>query len=277
GVNLGGLGEDNGLFQMDNISALYSSRTMLKQAFLSSCTIDSTPQRLITRWAEKEKLIKKWRKKLNDPDFGFELPIDQFTIRHDSVLFAVIKDFRDKNLSVAKADRKQNILSVKINSKDQHFAKFFNQILVANVNEFYLQTKTKKSGDNLRILQQQADSVRRVLDGSLAEMARITDKTPNPNPMYLSSQVPVQKIKIDIQANAAIYEEIVKNLEITKLSHLNSRPLIQVVDAPEYPLPSDKLRPVKLIIQSILYGLLLSVVVFTIRYLYVSAIDENFQ
>ncbi|MDH5609907.1 MAG: hypothetical protein OEY56_10535, partial [Cyclobacteriaceae bacterium] len=43
GVNLGGLGEDNGLFQMDNISALYSSRTMLKQAFLSSCTIDSTP------------------------------------------------------------------------------------------------------------------------------------------------------------------------------------------------------------------------------------------
>jgi uncharacterized protein involved in exopolysaccharide biosynthesis len=52
--------------------------------------------------------------------------------------------------------------------------------------------------------------------------------------------VPYQKKQIDVQANAAIYAEIVKNLEISKISLRQETPLIQLIDEPILPLEFDK-------------------------------------
>lgn len=242
GINIGGGGGD-GLFQGDNIIELYKSRTMLQKALLSYGLFDGKKDLLINRYIQINRLREVWTLKPKLKDLSFDIPVEQFTRVNDSVMTAVIEDINKNYLSVSKPDKKLSIIEVDIKSKDEQFAKNFNDAVVANVNRFYVETRTKKSTDNLMILQRQADSVRAVLNASIGSTASAIDANPNANTALQILRVPSQRKQIDVQANSAIYAEIVKNLEMAKLSARQDAPLIQVVDAPLYPLLLKRLSP----------------------------------
>ncbi|WPR74707.1 exopolysaccharide biosynthesis protein [Algoriphagus sp. NG3] len=242
GVNLGSMGGTSGLFQGDNIMELYRSDRMLGEALLSPFDED---QLLIDRFISFEKIDKKWASKVTIDDMDFSVPRQNFTVSQDSVVKEVAKLIRENQLSVAKPDRKLTIIQVAIHSKDEAYAKAFNEILVENVNEFYRETKTKKTGENLAILQSQADSVRKILDESIGAFASATDRVPNANPLLSSATIDTRKRQIDVQATGAVYEEVVKNLEIAKVNHRNNSPLIQIIDSPRFPLERNEIRLVK--------------------------------
>jgi uncharacterized protein involved in exopolysaccharide biosynthesis len=57
-------------------------------------------------------------------------------------------------------------------------------------------------------------------------------------------RVPSQKRQVDVQSSSAIYGEIVKNLELGKISLRQETPLIQVIDQPVLPLPVKKVTKI---------------------------------
>lgn len=242
GVNLGSLGSTSGLFQGDNIMELYRSDRMIGESLLSPF---SEEKLLIDRFVEFEKLDEKWASKVDFSALDFSKARDQFSVTQDSVVQEISKLIRERQLSVAKPDRKLSIIQVSISSKDEAFAKVFNETLVNKVNTFYFETKTKKTGENLRILQTQADSVRAILDENIGAYASAQDRVPNANPLLTSGTVESRKRQIDVQATAAVYQEIVKNLEIAKVNHRNNSPLIQIIDSPRFPLKRTEIRLVK--------------------------------
>ncbi len=254
GVNLGSLGSTSGLFQADNIMELYRSDRMLGETLLSPFN-DSLL--LIDRYVKFEKLDKKWASKVDIASMDFSIPRENFPVAQDSVLKEASKLIRERQLGVSKPDRKTSIIMVSISSKDEAFAKVFNENLVEKVNSFYHETKTKKTGENLAILQSQADSVRAILDENLAEYASATDAIPYANPLLSSATVGTRKKQIDVQASGSVYQEIVKNLEIAKVNHRNNSPLIQIIDSPRYPLRRTEIRLVKgMVLGAIIVGLL---------------------
>lgn len=242
GVNLGSLGSTSGLFQGDNIMELYRSDRMIGETLLSPFSEDLL---LIDRFVAFEELDQKWASKVDFTNLDFSIARDQFSVTQDSVVQEISKLIRERQLSVAKPDRKLSIIQVTISSKDEAFAKVFNETLVEKVNGFYFDTKTKKTGENLEILQTQADSVRAILDQSIGAFASAQDQIPNANPILSSATVESRKRQIDVQATAAVYQEIVKNLEIAKVNHRNNSPLIQIIDSPRFPLKRSEIRLVK--------------------------------
>src|SRR5690554_976726 len=241
-VNLGSLGTGNGLFQGDNIMELYKSESMISKTLLSPFEEGDSSYLLIDRYVDFNKLEKRWADEVDFSKLNFSLPREAFSVQQDSVVKEVVKEIKKKNLIVDKPDRKLSIIKVVIKSKDEAFSKVFNETLVSNVNGFYYLTKTKKTGENLAILQTQSDSVRRVLDESIKKYARVQDQVPNPNPLLQSGTVASRSSQVDVQASIAVYEEIVKNLEIAKINHRNNSPLIQVIDSPRYPLEESKIK-----------------------------------
>jgi uncharacterized protein involved in exopolysaccharide biosynthesis len=239
GVNLGSLGGSSGLFQGDNIMELYKSDNMLSKTLLSSFDEE---QLLIDRFISFNELEPKWKKKVDLSQLDFRIPRESFTVQQDSVVKEISKMIRERQLSVEKPNRKLTIIQVNVSSKDEKFAKVFNERLVENVNSFYFETKTKKTAENLQILQVQADSVRKILDQNLVQYASIADRIPNANPLMQSGTVEGRKKQIDIQATSAIYSEVVKNLEIAKVNHRNNSPLIQLIDEARYPIPRSELK-----------------------------------
>ncbi len=272
GVNLGSLGSTSGLFQGDNIMELYRSDRMIDEALLSPFDENEL---LIDRFISFEEIDKKWASKVDIPSMDFSMPRENFTVSQDSVVKEVAKLVRENQLSVTKPDRKLSIIEVTVSSKDELYAMVFNERLVENVNEFYKETKTKKTSENLEILQSQADSVRAILDQSIGAYASATDKIPNVNPLLSSATIDIKKRQIDVQATGAVYEEIVKNLEIAKVNHRNNSPLIQIIDSPRLPLERTEIRLVKgIVLGGAIVGLLTLLFVY-FRRLYQKHVQES--
>jgi uncharacterized protein involved in exopolysaccharide biosynthesis len=153
----------------------------------------------------------------------------------------IIKNF----LTVAKIDKKLSILKVSVQTEDENFSKAFTEALVSEVSQFYVETKTKKSSANVAILQHQTDSVRNQLNRAISGVAQSNDDVPNLNASRQVLRSSGQQRQIDVQANTAILTELVKNLELSKLSLRKETPLIQVIDKPILPLPVERFGKAK--------------------------------
>ncbi len=270
GIDIGGGG---GLFQGENILELYKSRNMVSKTLLTSAHFGGSPQLLIDRYISFNELREKWSKKPALKNIHFVATGRYANARqqliHDSLMAVIIKDITKNYLSVSKIDKKLNIIKVEVKAKDELFAKAFNEGIVQNVNDFYLQTKTQKGVENVAILQQKTDSVRAVMTGAIYRAANVADATPNLNPTRQAQRMaPIQSATASAEVNKAILAELVKNLELSKISLQKETPLIQVVDEPILPLEQDRLGKFKSLIVGGLIGGLIILLILIIRRMY---------
>ena len=278
GINMGALaGEEENLFKGENILELYKSKRMLIETILQEVNYEGTPERLIYPFARELEWDEKWASKSYLKDISFDIPREQFTHHHDSILLEVVEELQDKYVGVDKPSRRLNIISVKVFFKDPIFAKAFNAQLVKVVNDFYYESRTRKSSETIATFQHQVDSIRAAINASMVGIASTMETTPNLNALYRSKTVPVQEQQIDLQVSLAAYSEIVKNLELSKLSHFENQPLIQIIDRPLNYLENDRWRWYKGLAVGLFLGGFLSVVFFTFKQLFESALKAEEQ
>ena len=270
GINASSFIDASSLFQIDNIQELYRSNSMIKQTLLTDSDFGNERSLLIDRLASNEKIDKKWDK-LNVDFSSYNSKSNNLRV-HDSILNELVKIIKEKYLIVDKPSRKTTILEIGFDHKDELFAKSFNENLVSIVNDFYFKTKTQKTGENLKILERQADSVKKVLDKSILFLAEKDQSIPNPNPLTKVSLVPYQKALVDVQANGAIYQQIVTQLELAKVTHRNNTPLIQIIDKPVLPLENSRLKLFECFVYGIFGGLFFSVLYYSFLRFYKSLI-----
>lgn len=248
--NLGGLASmvgidvagGGGLFTGDNIIELYKSRAMIQQAILSRSAVK--PGILLVDWYIDINHLKEEWQSTNWSKVDFHEK--NSNIVKDSVLREIVKTINKDYLSVGKPDKKLSKIQVEVRAPDELFAKEFSYQIVNAVNNFYIQTKTKRSTKNVVILQHKVDSVRNVMNGAIYTSAAITDATPNLNPTrQIQRTAPSQKAQFSAETNKNILSEMLKNLEISKMSLLKETPLIQVIDEPILPLERSKLSKIK--------------------------------
>ncbi|MXV51697.1 lipopolysaccharide biosynthesis protein [Pedobacter sp. HMF7647] len=259
GIDMGGAG-NSGIFQGDNILELYKSRSMVQKALLTAADFNGKSQLLVDRYIQINKIREGWVEKPELKSLRFDnTPPENFSRLQDSILGNIVADINKNYLDVSKPDKKLSIIKVEVKAKDELFAKNFNDAIVKDVNDFYVQTKTKKSLENLAILQHQTDSVRRALNGAISGVASSMDANPNANLALRILQVPSQRRQVDAEANKAILTQLVQNLEISKVSLRKDAPLIQVVDEPILPLKEEKIGKLKgLVIGGFLLSLLVT-------------------
>ena len=273
GINTSSLMSASNLFQIDNIQELYRSNNMLRQTLLENVTLNGKSQILIDYFAKAQKLEKKWvKEKVYIKDFYNDKRL--YSRAQDSVLKEAIKLIKKDFLVVEKPNRNTSILNVGFKHKDEVFAKIFNEVLVNKVNRFYYKTKTKKTALNLKILQVQTDSVKRLLDMSFLALAEIDQNIPNINPLAKTAKVPYQKAMVNLQANQAIYLEVVKQLELAKVTHRNKTPLIQIIDKPSFPLENNRFKFLNILILGIFGGGVLMVLLLSLQRIIRQALEE---
>jgi len=275
GVDLSGSGGD-GIFKGDNLLELYKSNLMIQRALLSKVIIEGKSGLLIDRYIEINDLRDNWRddKRLNNINFD-QLLTGRHSRLEDSLINEFVADINKNNLVVSRPDKKLEIIAVIVTSKDEIFSKLFNDQIVKTVNDFYVATKTKKSLTNLNVLQHQTDSIRTALNSAIYNVASSTDINPNANLSRLVLRVPTQKRQIDAEANKAILTELVKNLELSKVTLRKETPLIQIIDKPVYPLKREKIGRVKGALVGMSLGVLLSVFCLAVNIIIRKANNTN--
>jgi uncharacterized protein involved in exopolysaccharide biosynthesis len=274
GFDIGG--DAGGEFSGDNLLVLMKSRSVVEKTLLTPITINGKKQTLAELYISFNQIRDKWKGKPEER-IQFTPDIDRatYTLQQDSVLGTFYNDLIKTNLSIDKVDKKLSIILISVNSKSELFSKYFTEVLAKVVSDYYVQTKTAKASKNVRILQKQTDSVRVVLNMAISGVAASIDAAPNANPSLQVLHVPSQRKQVDVQANSAILNELVKNLELSKMSLLQQTPLIQVIDRPILPLDIEKTGKVKATVIGGFIAMLLAVFVLLLKRLWNSFWHDN--
>ena len=276
GLSIGSLGgDDEGLFKGENILELYKSKKMLIETLLTEVDNNGEKERLIYTFAREAKWSEAWKAKSYLKNLSFDIAPSQFTASHDSILIEVVEQLQKSYIAVDKPSRRLNIISVQVNSKDPFFSAAFDTTLVKKVSDFYLYSKTRKTAETVATLQHQADSVKRVLDGSVFDIAADLERTLNYNALNRKQNVPIQQKQLDLQSSLAAYSEIVKNLELAKLNHLDRQPLIQIIDRPRKYLENNRWRWYKGVVIGVIFFGLISTGFFTINFFFKHALESK--
>lgn len=267
GFDLGGTAAGDE-FSGDNLLELMKSRLMIQNTLLTPIVVNGKRQTLAEWYITFNKLREGWKGRPGLENLHFLPDADplKFTLKQDSILGVFQKGLIKNSLSVDKLDKKLSIVYIKVRSTNELFAKYFVEILEKEVSVFYKKTKTEKSLKNVNILTHQRDSVRRALNAAISGVAVSTDSNPNPNPTLSTLRVPSTRMQVDIKANTAILEELVKNLEISKMSLLQQTPLIEVIDRPILPLEKERVSKLKaIVVGGLLAGFLAVIMLLAIR------------
>lgn len=239
GFDLGG--GEGGAFEGENLIELLRSKTLITKTLLTPVEAGGT-QLMIDKYLSDNEINKKWDKDEKYRNIKFEQnPLQPERIR-DSILDKVAEGILKSELNIQKRDKKLDLIDVAISSGNEYFSKRFVELLTTNAIQFYTDYKVKKGRQNVEILQNQTDSIKRVLFGGITQVAEMSDV--NVNALRKIVNTGVQRKQIDVQTSTLAYGELVKNLEIAKISLRRETPLIQIVDKPVLPL--KKVKPGRL-------------------------------
>ena len=241
GLDLEGSGTD--VFSGDNIITLMKSRKMIEEVLLKK---PANKETLLNTYCKNIKADKAWAE--NDrTKAAFPFPDDKtkMTLIQDSLFREVTFSIQDDVLSIEKPEKDQNIYVVTSISNDEMFAFHLTKYIVDATSSFYIKTKTSTARTNLDMLQKEADSIRAALGGAIVSTGAQTDQTFNLNPAYQVQRSGAQQSQVRAAALGEAYGEVLKNLEIAKITLLKETPLYQLIDEPTLPLLI--IKPSKLI------------------------------
>ncbi|HAI84715.1 MAG TPA: hypothetical protein DCL43_13705 [Chitinophagaceae bacterium] len=254
GFSLGNSGAD--AFSDDNILSLFRSVYLSERVLFKK--LPNTNDNLINLYCRSLQLDKGWAKKDRlKHAFPFPLSPKLMTGVQDSLFREVQDVIMKSNFNVVRNDKKTNIYEIYTKSKNEMFALYFTRYIVDETTQFYIETKTKLARQNLDMLQKEADSLRTLLERSINSTAVALDNVYNLNPSLQVNRTPVQKNQAQTTVIAAAYGEVVKNLEVAKITLQKETPLFQMVDEPRMPLKAKKLGKLfSLVVGSFLAGVL---------------------
>lgn len=244
GVDIGGLSGTSGVLAGDNVLQLLKSRSLIKKTLLTPFNPngDTTQSKisLADEYARVYGLDKKW---LNSSKVGraisFKPGVLALPRTEDSLLQRIIKKITEKELVIAKPDKKLGFFEMSTSMRSEALSALFCTRLLKTTTDFYIDTKTRRLAINVQRLQLKADSLLYALNRKTYSSADANRMLLDINPVYAAPAVNAEMSSRDKIIQGTIYADIVKNLEISKTSLIQETPTVQVVDQPEFPLPDN--------------------------------------
>ncbi len=236
GIDIGG--GSGSAFEGDNLIELLKSRSLVEKTLLSKAPSTGNGL-LIDRYLLNHNMRIDATRNPSLQNHHFEPSASNNTRAEDSLLSKVYENIIKSQLEIERIDKKLDIITITMKDNNEAFAKEFTERLTQNAIQYYTDYKSKRSRQNVQVLQKQTDSVRNMLFGNINEVAAMNDL--NVNPVRQSVRTGSQRKQIDVQVNGALYGELLKNLELAKIVLRKETPLIQVIDSPKYPLKKKRL------------------------------------
>jgi hypothetical protein len=267
GLDFGSAGSNSGAFSGSNLMELFKSRAMVEQTLLAPVLQKSKTISLAEMYIKEKSWRENWDENpaLKSITFLPNSDRTKFTRAQDSIFGVIYSDLSKNALVVEQKDKKVAIGTITMKGTNEYFAQQFNLALTQTVTNFYIETKSKRAKENMDILERQTDSIRGELNGAITGVAVANDNTFGLNPALNVKRVPSARRQVDVQANTAILNEIVKQTELAKVTLRKETPLIQIIDKPILPLPNEKFGKARgILLGGILAGFL-TVLGFAIR------------
>lgn len=262
GIDFGASGGGS-IFSGDNILDILKSKYIVQNVLLSKVDSNKGPETLIDLFLASAK----WKEKngIDSIDFSHLKSNQDLTLQQDSVLGLVHEYLSKKSIIAERLNKKGSIVQVSVTAPNQYFAKLFSDRVVNESKLFYIKIKTNAAQLNVSRLERKADSLLALLNNKSYQAA--TAVVLDANPAIRSLNVPAELKQRDKTILGTLYGEVVKNLELSRLSLSEQTPVIQILDQASYPLKDKKYSAVALIGLFSFGGLLITAMVLGLKFI----------
>lgn len=266
---MGGGSQSEG-FTNELLHGIIQSRRVIKEAMLQRYSVDGQYDRL------GHHLIRLY------PDWAEEMEIQeeriltdtlvQVTPHEDSLLEMMFLKIREDHLSVAYEEGTAlNTLTFRSLSRD-YSIHASNQIITA-ASDFFIRSAVAKERQSLEIAQRQADSLMGVLKAKEALLARLTDE--QGYGFRAADLLEEGRLLRDIEVMSTMYAESYGSMEVARTNLRDKKPIIEVVDRPEYATHKEEIKLVAFSIIAGILGAFLCVFFFIVRKLIADILAEE--
>jgi hypothetical protein len=267
GIGLGG--KSSGFFEAaDNIIWLYSTRLMIQKALLTSVDTSGKKVLLINWFLAESGLQKEYQKNptLSKVKFAPNLTDTTLNREQNLIINRCAYMIRSKYLKVQVVPKTDNVISVAFKSKNELFSALFANELVKNVNDYYIQTKSKKAAQEVALLEKKAAEYKVAMSSDMYQVASGFDETPYPNPNRTVLRVAPQRKQVDAKISGEIYGGLVQQLELSRTNLQKQTPLIQIIEQPVLPLNSEGSDPRITIAVGFLLCAIIAIIWFVLKF-----------
>ena len=160
-----------------------------------------------------------------------------------------------KHVSVERLNKKGSIIRVSTKSINPIFSKLLTERLVHETSKLYIEIKTANLQANVNRLEKRSDSLLAILNARTFQTANL--QSLDANPAYRNATGQIEVSQRDKSVAAAIYAEVVKNLEMSKIALSQQTPVIQLLDTPKYPLQDNRLKLTTLLLIGLAIGVII--------------------
>ncbi len=260
-------GAGAGLFSGDNILDIVKSRVIVEKVLLTPVDANAkeSSATLADLYLDFTGLGKKLIKKGTPVHFANGTKDQAATTLKDSVLFSIYDKITKNNITVDRVNKKGSIFKITTISDNAVFSKHMTDRLLFETTKYYVNIKTNSASENVQRLQRRADSLSAILNAKSYNAAayQILD----PNVAYKSISVPGELSQRDKTIVYSIYAEVIKNLEMGRMSLVSQTPIIQLLDQPKFPL-IDQRKSILFLMAvgafiGLFIGLMVSVYIYT--------------
>ena len=253
----------NTTFSQANIMELLKSRGVISKTLLRP----NNKNLFIQNYISMYNLDSDWKNNKDLEGITFKNKID---IKHDSIITMIWEKIIEDDISVEIKNDETDIIYLSFKSKEEKFAKLFSENLIDEMSSMYIEYQTKQSTNTINFLQNRADSVFNELEKAEEEFARVKDI--NQRIIKASGRLKELQLMRSVEVLSTMYLELIKNIEISKLTLLNQTPIIQVIDRPTLPLEDTKLSTFLVFFISFVLSFLISVFYFVFRKMIVDSL-----
>ena len=266
GFDIAGMGS-TGTFSQSNIIELLKSRQVISNTLMQRYLIDNKKDFLIEHYLSINEIRDDLDEKYSSLSFN-----DKLTLKHDSLINIVWIDIVDNYLSIDFQSVEANIISLTYSTSNSEFGKYFVEELISQMSKMYVRHKTAQSQRTLDFVSKRADSVFFELENAEKEYARVQDI--NQRIVKAAGRLKELQLFRQVEVLNAMYLELVKNLEISKLTLQNDTPIINIIDKPILPLKDNGMGVLLWVLLSFFLGFLFSCTFFLFKKLFSDALLE---
>tara|TARA_B100000941_G_scaffold95764_1_gene66613 strand:- start:2062 stop:3099 length:1038 start_codon:yes stop_codon:yes gene_type:complete len=255
------IGSSESAFSQANVMELFKSRRIIEATILKSADVNDKKNILLIDYYANVKNLRNSSGWINDKIDKIDFNIK--SNKRDSLITLFWNDIVENNLKVSFNSNDASIITLSFIFQDQYFAKVFVENIIEEMGKFYIGYNTSQSRNTLEFIQNRADSVYLELKLAEEEYAKIKDI--NQRIVKASGRLKELQLMRTVQVLNTMYLELIKNLELSKLTLLKETPIIEVMDGPVLPLKDKKIKPLVLYAIFVFLAILFSSIYIVFR------------
>ena len=242
-LGIGGGGVSGGsLFSGENFQELLKTRIIYRKALLTKVKYGDKEDYFGNFFLRKSRLQENEWSHLPPQFFTYEFKNSDINnlSPEDKNLLNTIYEYLKDNTQVTQKNSKSSFQTLSVETHSDTLSYVWSKLFLKTVTDYYIETKSKKSKELLKVMENRTDSLRAALYYTQGKLANYNDQ--NQQIIFQRAKIISERLQMTNNQLQGLYFEAARNLDNLRFSLVKEAPLLTIIEDTELPILASEYR-----------------------------------